>query len=365
MLVIAACLLIPVGGGMAVPNSNWILDTLYNAGFRGDSLRTAYGIVMRESKGNPRAFNPNASTGDRSYGLFQINMLGSLGPSRMKQFGLKSYEDLYDPAVNARAAFRLSKGGKDFGAWGIGPNAYRAGAGYDTIKQFVDQFPADWQPPGKRTPTAAKTVPTPTQAVNVPAYNEKVTIRDLNRLARRFGFKSWGQAFGLDDDGEVAKVLGPRLRSMSVATVATVGKNEIPVVNATGQRNVPKNVQSIVTLAKQFLGTPYQWGAAGPDRFDCSGFAKYLYARYGVDLPHYTVAQFKMGKPITRMKDLREGDLVFFNMGTHKTTGEYGPQHMGIYIGNGQFIHAPRTGDVVKISNLTDRDDFVGGRRYL
>lgn len=118
-----------------------LVQILWDAGFRGKGLRTAYGIVMRESGGRADAYNPNRSTGDDSYGLFQINMLGNMGASRRKQFGLRSNEDLFDPLTNAKAAFRMSNGGKDWGAWGIGPNAYRSGAGYDTIKQYVDQFP--------------------------------------------------------------------------------------------------------------------------------------------------------------------------------------------------------------------------------
>jgi cell wall-associated NlpC family hydrolase len=102
-----------------------LIQTLRQAGFKGQALKTAWAIAQRESSGNAKAFNPDTSTGDQSYGLFQINMLGNLGPSRRKQFGLKANEDLFDPLTNAKAAYRMSKGGTDFGAWGIGPNAYR------------------------------------------------------------------------------------------------------------------------------------------------------------------------------------------------------------------------------------------------
>jgi cell wall-associated NlpC family hydrolase len=102
-----------------------LIQTLRQAGFKGDSLKTAWAIAQRESSGRAEAFNPDRSTGDQSYGLFQINMLGGLGPSRRQQFGIKKNEDLFDPLTNAKAAYAMSKGGKDFGAWGIGPNAYR------------------------------------------------------------------------------------------------------------------------------------------------------------------------------------------------------------------------------------------------
>jgi hypothetical protein len=78
-----------------------------------DVARYAY----RESRWNAGSYNPNASTKDLSYGLMQINMIGALGPSRLKQFGLSSNEELYDPAINMKAAFQMS-GGKDFYAWG-------------------------------------------------------------------------------------------------------------------------------------------------------------------------------------------------------------------------------------------------------
>lgn len=117
-----------------------LIQVLRQAGFKGKALRTAYAIAMRESGGRPEAFNGNTGTGDRSWGLFQINTLGPL-KSRVQQYGLQSEQDLLDPLNNARAAFQLSKGGTDFGAWGLGPNAYRSGAGFDTIKKYYDAFP--------------------------------------------------------------------------------------------------------------------------------------------------------------------------------------------------------------------------------
>jgi hypothetical protein len=117
-----------------------LVQVLQQAGFQGNGLRTAYAIAMRESGGRPDAFNGNTGTGDRSWGLFQINTLGSLA-SRIKKLGLRAEQDLLDPVTNALAAFKLSRGGRDFGAWGIGPNAYRSGAGFDTISQYYNQFP--------------------------------------------------------------------------------------------------------------------------------------------------------------------------------------------------------------------------------
>ena len=90
----------------------------YNAGFRGEGLIMAVAIAKRESGWNPKAHNPNRDTGDDSYGLFQINMLGDLGPARRKEYGIQRNEDLWDPNVNLRAAFKLSSGGTNWHHWG-------------------------------------------------------------------------------------------------------------------------------------------------------------------------------------------------------------------------------------------------------
>lgn len=92
-------------------------DILHDVGFRGDALKKAWATAMKESTGRPLAHNRNSNTGDNSYGLFQINMIGSLGPARLKQFGLKSNKELFDPRKNAEIAYHMSNGGKNWSAW--------------------------------------------------------------------------------------------------------------------------------------------------------------------------------------------------------------------------------------------------------
>ncbi len=105
---------------------------LHEAGFRGQNLVEAWGTAMKESMGKPFAHNKNSNTGDNSYGLFQINMIGSLGPARLKQFGLKNNKELFDPATNAKIAFIMSDGGKDWSAWhGL----------TSKTKSFMEEFP--------------------------------------------------------------------------------------------------------------------------------------------------------------------------------------------------------------------------------
>lgn len=111
---------------------------------------------------------------------------------------------------------------------------------------------------------------------------------------------------------------------------------------------------SPVETALSYHGIPYVWGGASPSGFDCSGLTMYVYAQHGVDLPHHAASQYLMGVPVDPSA-LQPGDLVFFGSPVH---------HVGMYIGGGYFVHAPRTGDVVKVSKLADRSDFVGARRY-
>ena len=114
----------------------------------------------------------------------------------------------------------------------------------------------------------------------------------------------------------------------------------------------------VVAIAMRYLGVPYKWGGASPSSgFDCSGLTAYVFAQIGVSLPHYAAAQYGLGHAVSK-SELQAGDLVFFR----------GLGHMGMYIGGGNFIHAPRTGDVVKISSLSEPyrvANWVGARRVL
>jgi peptidoglycan DL-endopeptidase CwlO len=122
-----------------------------------------------------------------------------------------------------------------------------------------------------------------------------------------------------------------------------------------GSTVAPPNVHGgVVGVAMRYLGVPYVWGGSTPRGFDCSGLVMYAFAQIGISMPHSSYAQFAMGTPVS-ISQLQAGDLVFFA----------GASHVGIYIGGGQFIHAPHTGDVVKISSLTGwySSEFAGGRR--
>src|SRR5918911_2387724 len=103
-----------------------------------------------------------------------------------------------------------------------------------------------------------------------------------------------------------------------------------------------------VQIAERFLGVPYVWGGADPATgLDCSGLVMFVYRQLGIDLLHFSGAQFHEGAPVP-FDALAPGDLVFFH------PGPLGPGHVGMYVGGGMFIQAPHSGDVVKISSLSD-----------
>jgi cell wall-associated NlpC family hydrolase len=117
----------------------------------------------------------------------------------------------------------------------------------------------------------------------------------------------------------------------------------------------PSSHSGVVGVALQYVGTPYVWAGASPAGFDCSGLVMYAYAQVGVSLPHSSYAMWGIGTPVPR-DQLEPGDIVFFD----------GLGHVGIYIGGGEFVHAPHTGTVVQVSSLDDGSyaaSYVGARR--
>ena len=101
-------------------------------GFKDQNLKETWAIAKKESNGRPFAFNGNIQTGDSSYGIFQINMIGMLGPDRRNKYDLDHNADLFNPVVNAEIAFRMSKGGENWSAWkGITPRT----------KEWIEKYP--------------------------------------------------------------------------------------------------------------------------------------------------------------------------------------------------------------------------------
>jgi peptidoglycan DL-endopeptidase CwlO len=134
--------------------------------------------------------------------------------------------------------------------------------------------------------------------------------------------------------------------------IADIRKGAPKISVSRGASTISDN--NIIAYATNFLGTPYLWGGSSPSTgFDCSGFTQYVYAHFGISLGRTTYDQINNGVSVSK-SNLQAGDLVFF--------GTNGPTHMGIYIGNGTYINAPHTGDVVKISSI-NRSDYITARR--
>lgn len=116
---------------------------------------------------------------------------------------------------------------------------------------------------------------------------------------------------------------------------------------AAASPTISSRIKTVLQRAFALLGTPYRWGGTSPDRgFDCSGLVGYVFRTIGIELPRVSGAMAREGTAITDRNALAEGDLVFF--------GKRGKvDHVGIYIGEGKFLHAPRTGRDVTVSSLT------------
>lgn len=116
-----------------------LVKLLSAVGFEGKALREAWAIAMKESRGNPLSHNGNRTTGDNSYGLFQVNMIGDMGQERRDKFSLDYNAELLDPVVNAKIAYYMSDGGENWSAW--------KGTQTSVVKYWLSQFPKQQQKP--------------------------------------------------------------------------------------------------------------------------------------------------------------------------------------------------------------------------
>jgi len=118
-----------------------LVKMLSAVGFEGKALKVAWAVVKKESNGRPLAFNGNVKTGDNSYGIFQINMIGGLGVARRDKFDLDSNKDLFDPVVNAQIAYYMSNEGSDWSAWGVGKFPYNGNTEQSNFNLWITKFP--------------------------------------------------------------------------------------------------------------------------------------------------------------------------------------------------------------------------------
>lgn len=313
-----------------------LLDTLAKAGFKGQSLQTAYGVAKAESGGRPKAFNPDASTGDRSYGLFQINMLGALGPERRRQFGLKRNEDLYDPLTNARIAYRMSGGGKDWTPW----SAYKSGA----YKQYTGSVPK----PTRTTRAEGTTMERSTFGLPKQTGGSGINAQQLAQsiLGGKSAVEAVQEQIDFDAIPQLPQFVAETKARQYGGTVQDFGGGDHPN---------PKIAQALA-IAKKQIGKPYVWGATNPKvGFDCSGLIEYAFEQAGIKTPGRltTGPMSKMGKKVA-WKNVQPGDWIVRDSG--------GSGHVVMYVGNGQVIAAPRTGEVIQYQPLSR---FASDKRYV
>lgn len=164
-------------------------------------------------------------------------------------------------------------------------------------------------------------------------------------VATAEAIKEFQKTQGLNPDG----LIGP-------ATYAALLGRDMPEIS----RSITSVARRIISTSMDYIGVPYVFGGTSPYGFDCSGYVQYVFAKAGVSLPRTADVQYEVGTPISTT-DLIPGDLVFFS------TYTYGASHVGIYVGDGNFIHASSSQGVT-ISSLSSAyysSHYIGSRRIL
>ncbi len=139
----------------------------------------------------------------------------------------------------------------------------------------------------------------------------------------------------------------------AVANPARLGRS-VPLRPVPRPKVVRTLGERAVRIAAHELGVPYRYGGSSPSGFDCSGLVAFVYGKLGIALPHNAAAQYGYGRAVDRAH-LKPGDLLFF----------HGLGHVGLYIGHGRMIHAPRSGENVEIQSLAARSGSVEGARRI
>lgn len=180
------------------------------------------------------------------------------------------------------------------------------------------------------------------------------------------GTKYDGTTFRVNDRGGAIKVLSDGTYRFDLLMPSGTEMNNFGmrngyaiIGNGTGYHSSGSlgGNSKAVQLAKSKLGCKYVWGATGPNTFDCSGLMYWVAKQLGKSIPRTSKEQSRSGTPVSKA-NLLPGDLVFF-------ANKNGVHHVGMFIGNNEFIHSPQTGDVVKISKLSSRKDYRCARRYF
>jgi len=224
---------------------------------------------------------------------------------------------------------------------------------------------------------AVPSQPTPRDARGYPGWVPTVQLtsaapQQTSRLAVVMPRTTWLWTSSAWSDRVTEISYGTRLPVAAVTDtsveVVTLGgahlfvHRSVVVLHTTGAPWQPPTGAALVAEAKRFLGVQYLWAGTSAFGFDCSGLVYSVYRRMGIQIPRDADAQFAVGTKIGLRSNLRLGDLVFFRNGSGVI------HHVGMYVGGGRMIHAPRTGlgvQIVSLSREPYRSEFAGGRRYV
>lgn len=355
----------------------------------GQSIDALTAKAAKEVGIDPILFRRLIKRGERSWKGWQGSPVGAQGPSQLMPGTAQGLADKYGIDPNdyygnlLGGAYYLRDQLKAFGGDARkAVAAYNAGPGnvqkYGGIPPFAETqryvqniFAGGWKP-GQTVQSGAPRVtvapqpgqPTPRTPAR-PGQPPATVLPTFNATAALKAIAGGGSALEA-----LSKMYTPAKRPTKLTTIPTPqGQPNVKVVASKGVTPGPET-ESIVKLAKEYLGVKYSWGGGGihgatygvqqganTKGFDCSGFIQFLmYKTYGIDVGDYTGSQIGNGTKVG-LDNLRPGDAIFFG-------SQANPHHVGMYIGNGKFIESPHTGATIRISNLKDRSDAFTARRY-
>jgi spore coat assembly protein SafA len=390
------------------PNRVQLAQLFYQAGFRGENLVNIVAISMRESGGDPRAFNGNSGTGDKSYGLTQINMIGRLGPARLQQLGISSAEQLFDPLTNARAAFILSNNGTNLSPWGGYkglPNTYNTdvGAARAAVQQAQDQGllgqPFQTSGAAPATAPAATTMGSNAGQPNLRHGARGPAVAELQRQLIAAGFnpgpvdgqfgprteaavRQFQAAQGIKVDGWVGPQTWGRLGGGGApAPAAPSAPVDVPAVSGARDPRIDAALNfGLGHIGAPYVGggSPYRFGQPGDGRvyqmegqraylspagevgFDCSGLVVAMYRQAGVDLARTGITNTRTMEaklPAISAGELKPGDLIVKG-GSHVVV------FLGDTNGDGKNEVLEAAGGPNGAVKVSDASKFIGAPGY-
>jgi len=198
---------------------------------------------------------------------------------------------------------------------------------------------------------------------NAVRFTEKLQTKGLNAYHFRHDSGLYKVRFGNYTSKDFARQKAENLKTAGIIEEYYIVGPQDYAAAGYQERDNDYLRNEIVRTATQYIGVPYQWGGESPDTgFDCSGLTMVVYQLNGLDLPRSSKQQWKAGRPV-KQGQVAKGDLVFF-----ATSGGNRVSHVGIYTGNGKFLHAPRKGRKIRIASLSNpyyKTRYLGARSYL